>query len=130
MAEITKEIRKIIDLDKRALRSWIVDRLSGRPTSLPPQISKGEDPEDLIVALFRMGDVRFSEHVVEVVIDVVKEQVSSHISKLNLGLLSGLVFLADALEIRTAGSLLIPFLFRKKLGGKINRHGDLHELIF
>ena len=124
-----KGLQKIIGLDKPALRKWIRDRLSGLPGLLPPQSSKGEDPEDLIVALHKSGTIKFKEGVDTAIVDLLKEQVASATQELDLSLLSRFAFLADALEVSSAAPLLMSFLFREELHGKSTPHGDLQELI-
>jgi hypothetical protein len=124
-----KDFQKIVGLDKPALAQWIKDRLSGLPGLLPPQSSKGEDPEDLIVALHKSGAIEFKERVDATLVDLLKEQVASATRELDLSLLSRLAFLADALEVSSAAPLLMSFLFREELHGKSTPHGDLQELI-
>jgi hypothetical protein len=122
-------LNKIISLDRPTLTKWIKDRLSGRPGLLPPQSSKGEDPEDLIVLLHHSGTLEFKERIERTIVNLLKEQVASATRQLDLSLLSRLAFLADALEVKSAAPLLMSFLFREELHRKTTPHGDLQELI-
>jgi hypothetical protein len=124
-----RDLKKIVRLESPALADWIKSRLSGLACLLPLQISKGEDPEDLVVALYQSDDAVLKERIKVAVIDLLKEQVACVNQESDLPLLSRLVFLADALELSSAAPFMIPFLFRKEFQGKSTPHGDLQELI-
>ena len=114
---IDPAFQKIMALDTQGLEKWVENRLMGLPSDPMPQTSKGEDPEDAIIAMYRSSEENeFRARLVEITLKLLRDKASTVTTIWDCALVARLAYVSDALQIKAAASLMTSFLFRKEFG--------------
>lgn len=122
-------LKNILSFDQEGIHEWLRARLSGLPTTPTAEISRGEEPEDLIVYLYKLGDEGFRQRVRGALTRLIEGLLPAGAPQGKAPLLAGLAYLVDMLDVKEAAPLLLSFLFREDLRDMRTSHGDLQEQI-